>query len=269
MTNRYCAIALLACVAALAACDQNGIQSITGPETGAAVKFFNFSVSSPGLNFFAGTQKLTAISSTSCQPPNDTTSVCRSTGVESTVGTAYGAAASGALYNQVPAGSVTLTGNIAATTDKNLAVTTITTTVETGKFYSYFVSGIYDATGKKADAFVVEDPIPAITDATTAYVRFVNAASSSQPMILYAKDQTGGAELPIGTSVAYKSAGTFTAIPGAVYDLSVRLPGSTTGLITRTSVSFSAGHVYTITARGDMVSTLAAAKPALDNTANR
>jgi len=35
-------------------------------------------------------------------------------------------------------------------------------TLTDGKFYSYFVSGVYDATGKKTDAFVVEDVLPAV-----------------------------------------------------------------------------------------------------------
>ena len=42
-----------------------------------------------------------------------------------------------------------------------------------------------------------------------------------------------------------------------------------TNVITRTAVSFAAGRVYTISSRGDMVSTVTANKPALDNTANR
>ena len=44
----------------------------------------------------------------------DTTTVCRSTGNESTTGTAYTVAANGALYNEIPAGSYSLMGEIAA-----------------------------------------------------------------------------------------------------------------------------------------------------------
>lgn len=272
MTNRvtaFASLALVACVTALAACDKNGMQDITAPENGAMVKFFNFGVGAPGVNFFSGSTKVTAISSTSCQPPNDTTSTCRSTGVESTTGTGVGAAANGALYNQIAPGSVTLTANIAAATDKNLAVSTVTTNVENGKFYSYFVSGIYDPAAKKVDAFVVEDPIPTTQDQTTAYVRFVNAVSNGQAMTLFVKNQTTGTESAIGAAVAYKTAGAFTPIPGAVYDLNTRASGSSTNIISRASVSFVPGHVYTVTARGDAVTTVTANKPALDNTANK
>src|ERR1700712_1276630 len=118
MTNRFTALAslaLMACVDGLSACDKNGMQNITAPENGPMVKFLNFGVDAPGVNFFSGSTKVTAISSTSCQPPNDTTSTCRSTGVESTTGTGVGAAANGALYNQITPGSVTLTANISAT----------------------------------------------------------------------------------------------------------------------------------------------------------
>jgi hypothetical protein len=269
MTNRYAVTALFMFAAAVVACDKNGRQDISAPEVGAAVKFFNFGVGTPGVNFYANTQKMTAISSTSCQPPNDTTSVCRSAGIESTVGTAYGAAGSGALYTQVPAGQVTLAGKIAAATDNGLAIASLSSSVDAGKFYSYFVSGIYDASGKKADAFIIEDPIPTTIDQTQAYIRFVNAISNSVPMVLYGKSTTTGTEAALGGAIAYKAAGTFTAVQGGVYDLNTRAVGSTTNIITRTAVSFSAGHVYTVTARGDAVSTVTANKPALDNTANR
>jgi hypothetical protein len=61
----------------------------------------------------------------------------------------------------------------------------------------------------------------------------------------------------------------FFQLPAGVYDLNTRTAGSSTNVITRTSVSFVAGHVYTITARGDAASGVTANKPALDNTANR
>jgi len=261
--HKYAPLALLLSVAALTACDKNARQDITAPASGARVKFFNFGVNAPGVNFYANDQKMTAISSVACQPPNDTTAVCRSTGTESTVGTGYGAAGSGGLYNEVAPGQTTLSSKITAATDKGLAIASVTASLDDAKYYSYYVGGIYDAASKKADAFVVEDPIPTTIDPTQAYVRFVNAISNSQPMTLYANATA------IGGNVAYKAAGTFTALPGGVYDLAARPSGSTTNVVTRTSVSFVAGHVYTVTARGDMVSTVTANKPALDNTANR
>jgi hypothetical protein len=267
--HRYRPLALLLAVAALFACDKNGQQDITAPVSGAFVKFHNFGVNAPAVNFYAGSSKVTAISSANCQPPNDTTTVCRTSGNEATTGTAYGSLGNGGLYNQLPAGSTTLAGEIAAATDKNLAVASVSSALETGKFYSYFISGIYDTTAKKVEAFVVVDSLPAIADYSQAYVRFVNAVSNSQPMQLFAKSSVTGTEASAGSTVAYKSAGAFVALPGAVYDLNTRTAGSSTNVVTRTAVSFVGGHVYTVTARGDMNATVAGNKPALDNTANR
>ena len=77
---RPASIAVLLGAAALAACnwyDKNTVQNIAGPvPAGARVKFLNYGVNSPGVNFYADTQKLTAISS--------------ATGQESTLGVTYG-----------------------------------------------------------------------------------------------------------------------------------------------------------------------------------
>src|SRR5262249_20229578 len=156
--------------------------------------------------------------------------LCATTGFESTTGTAYGAAGSGGLYNEVPPGQTTLTGKIAAATDNGLALGTVSTSVDDGKYYSYFISCIYEPAGTKVDAFVVAGPIPTTIDPAQAYIRFVNAASNSQPMTLYAKSTTSGNEVAVGATVAYQAAGTFTAVPGGVYDLNTRNAGSATNV---------------------------------------
>ena len=136
-------------------------------------------------------------------------------------------------------------------------------------FYSYYLSGIYDTTTKTADAFVVEDVLPP-EGFTVAYVRFVNASSTTQPMTLYAKNRTTLEEVAIGGLVPYKSAGAFVALPvgfvSGSYDLSTRTEGSATNVFTRSQVSFFPGRAYTITARGNTAST---STMFLDNTANR
>jgi hypothetical protein len=253
MTTRKSILALL-CVAALAAgCEENAVQDITAPSPGEArIKFFNFGVSSPGVNFYANAQKMTAITS--------------ATGVESTNGVAYGSAGSGGLYMALEPGQWTLAGKIAAATDKDLAISGVTATLEAGKYYSFYQSGKYDAVTKKADAFVVEDPFLADFDYTTAYVRFVNAVYNANPMTLYVKNTTTAAEVAVGGSTAYKAAGAFVAVPNGIYDLGARYAGVTTNALSRLAVSFSAGRVYTITARGDI---LTSSTLFLDNTTNR
>jgi hypothetical protein len=250
-------LALLLCAAALTACGETVVRDITGTDPGARIKFFNFGVNAPGVNFYANDTKMTAISST--------------TGQESPNGVTYGNAGSGGLYAAIAPGQYTVSGRIAAATDKDLAISTVPATVGAGKHYSFYQSGFYNATTKTVDGFVVEDNFPSAFDYTGAYVRFVNAISNSQPMTLHGQHTDSASVTPvIGGAVAYKSAGEFVRIPGGSYNITARLSDGSTA-ITRAGVSFSAGRVYTITARGDMTvtSTTATNRPVLDNTANR
>jgi Domain of unknown function (DUF4397) len=256
--NIYRSLAVLLCAAAVSSCDKNAVQVIAGPASGASIKFFNFGVSAPGVNFYANDAKMTAITS--------------ATGAESTNGVGYGSVGAGGFYSAIAPGQYTVSGKIAAATDKDLAIAKVTVTIADGNHYSFFMSGFYDATAKTVEGFVVEDPFPAQIDYSVAYVRFVNAISNANPMTLYGKNtSTEAAEIAVGASVAYKTAGAFTALPPGSYDLSTRYAGAATNAITRTGVSFVAGRVYTIGARGDITitSTTATNRPFLDNTANR
>lgn len=252
MNRHHRSALLLACALIIAsACDETGIQdvSVPLPEGTALIKFFNFSVDAPGVNFYANDTKMTAILS--------------ATGAESTSGVNYGGAGASGLYLTIPAGSYTLSGRIAADTDKNLPISSLPVTLAAGKAYSFYQSGIYDKTAKTAEAFIVEDSFTDKFDYTVAYVRFVNAVPGSAPLVLYAKDAERP-ELTIGAAVAYKSAGAFVSVPPGVYSLRARDETATTDAVTRTSVSFVGGRVYTITARGSMTGTRF-----LDNTTNR
>jgi hypothetical protein len=269
--NSNRSLAVLLSAALLASCDGGGIQQITAPAPASAVKFFNFGISAPAVNFYANTTKVTAVSSTSCVPP--TNPVCLTTGIEATTGVGFGGAGTAGLYNGMTPGAYTLTGRIATTADNGVAISSTPATIEAGKYYSYYVSGFYDAASKKADGFVVTDDFPVPLDPTKTYIRFVNAIANSQPMTLYVKNQAAGTvEAPVGGAVAYKGASPFVAFTGGgVVDYSTRLAGSATNLIVRTGILVAPGHAYTITAYGDMTvtSTTAATRPQLDNTANR
>lgn len=257
MMNRRGSLVVLLSAAALLSCDKNAVQDITAALPAARIKFFNFGVNAPAVNFYADATKMTAISS--------------ATGVESTAGTGYGGVGSGGLYMGIAPGSRTITGRISATVDKDLPISSVTATLEDGKHYSFYQSGFYNTTTKTVDAFIVEDAIPAEMDFTVAHVRFVNAISNANPMTLYATHTVSLVESPVGGLVAYKSGGAFTALVPGSYNLATRYAGLTTNAITRTGVSFSAGRVYTITARGDITvtSTTATNRPFLDNTLNR
>ena len=265
MKTSYKSILLLLCAATVSACGDNAVQNITAPASGAFVKFHNFAIGAPGVNFYSDATKVTAISSTS--------------GAESATGTTYPAAGvggvgDGGFYSALDAGTHTLSGKIPdnATTDKGVTISSASATLEAGKYYSYFQSGVYNTTTKQTDAFVIEDPFISTFDYTVAYVRLVNASSNSQPMTLYAKNTTTLVEVPIGTAVAYKAGGAFVSLPEGIYDLSARASGSSTNVVVKTAVSFLAGRIYTVTALGDVtLSTTgtAATRPVFNVTPNR
>ncbi|MBA3656911.1 MAG: DUF4397 domain-containing protein [Gemmatimonadaceae bacterium] len=268
--KKYLTLAGLLCASALSACEKNAVQDITGTAPASRIKFFNFGVCTvtatpttscmPNVNFYANDTKMTATTS--------------ATGSESVVGVVYGGVGSGGLYSGIAPGQYTITGKISAATDKDVSVSPLPTTIADGKFYSYYISGFYNTTTKVAESFVVEDAFPALdltVPATNAYVRFVNAISNSSPMVLNAKSTVTGTTTAVGSAVAYKTGGGFTALPGGRYDITTRVTGASTDAITRLDVSFSAGRIYTVTSRGDItiVSTTAINRPFLDNTLNR
>ena len=266
--------AALAAAAVAAACgEKNAAQNISAPTAGSAVKFFNFGVNAPAVNFYADTQKISAAAPSTTTVCNNgvtggtTDSVCLTTGRESTNGTGYGASASTVgLYYSLKPGTYTLSGRITAATDNGLAISNTSAQLENGKFYSYYLSGIYNTTAKTVEGFLVEDPLPPI-DVTTTYVRFVNASSNSLSMTLHLKNASG-ADTTVGSAIAYKGAGAFVRVDPGTYNLSTFVTGSATAVITKTGVAFNAGHVYTVTAYGDMTATTGTNIPKLDNTAN-
>lgn len=278
--KRYGSLAVLLCAAALTACggyEKNAVQDITAPSVPeASIRFFNFGISAPGVNFYADETKLTAINFTGCtSAPAKDAEPCTSTGNPSATGVTYGGVAAGGMYAGVEPGSHTLSGRIAAVTDRGLAISNVTTTLNSGMKYSYYQSGPYNTTTKTVDAFVVEDPFPDAIDWTTSSVRFVHAIYNANPMTLYAKDRVTGVETAIGGLTAYKGAGAFTTLPPGAYDLRAAYAGASTNAMTRTNVSFAEGRTYTITARGNItvaVTTTGCAGTnvtCLDNTANR
>lgn len=247
----------LVCAAALVACEKNAVQDITGTLPGAEIKFFNFGVGAPAVNFYANDTKITAVLS--------------GTGSESTAGVGYGGVGAGDYYTGIEPGQYTLSGRISGAEDKDLPISSLQVTIEDGKRYSFYHSGFYDPETKTVDAFIVEDAFPAEIDYTQAYVRFVHTIVNAEPMTLYAKNRTTEEEFVIGGEVAYQSAGAFVPVPNGAYDLSARYAGSDESVIVRENVTFAIKKVYTIGARGDMTVTSGTDtfRPFLDLTSNR
>jgi uncharacterized protein DUF4397 len=256
--KRYRIAALVLAAALFAACDKNTVQELPfEPLLGTRVKFFNFGVNAPQVNFYADQQKMTAVQS--------------GTGTEANTGVAYGGVGNGNSYSQIVPGAHTLTGRIAAATDKNLVVASVNATIDDGKYYSFYMSGFYNTTTKTVDAFVIEDPVTPPADFSVAYIRFVNTMSNAaNPLILYARYTTGDTTRvdTLSGGVAYKAASAFATLPAGIYNLFARYQDSTANKISRTGVTFLGGHLYTVGARGDMTvtSTTATTRPFLDNT---
>jgi hypothetical protein len=257
-TNTYRLCAVLVATIMAAACGENPVQVLpTDSLESSRIKFFNFGVNAPGVNFYADDVKMTAILS--------------ATGSEATTGVTYGGVGNGGAYSSIAPGAYTMTGRIAATTDKDLPVGTISTTIADGKFYSLYLSGFYNTTAKTIDGFVLEDAYPSQVDYSVALVRMVHAIANANPLTLYAANTTTFDTVVVNTAVAYKSGGPFAALPPGIYNLFARYPDSTANKIVRTAVTLAGGRVYSVGARGDItiVSTTATNRPFLDNTTNR
>ncbi len=268
MKKLYIGLAALLLSTALFSCKKNGIQVIDQPinlADNAQIKYFNFSVGSPSINFYANDAKVTGTLST--------------TGVEGA--TAYGAVYPQTGYSAIPGGSYVFKALIAssATTDANLAITTTQSTpLSNTKFYTMFLSGLYNTSNKSADYFLLEDVLPAY-DINFTYVRLVNTISNApQAFDLYVKNTTiaNSTEVKIASNVAYKSGTAFVSVPEGNYELYIRYPSSaTTNIISRNGssvVNMLGGKVYTLVTRGDMTVSAtgtAAARPQIDFTANR
>lgn len=258
MTRIHTIAGLVLSAAALAACGDTGQTDITAPAPSAQVLFFNEALNAPGVNFYADTAKLTAVGS--------------STGTPSTVGTNFSQVAAGGYYTGITPGQHTLSARLSDST--SATVSSVAQAITAGKAYSYYQSGVYDATAQKAEAFVVEDPIPATYDYSVANVRLVNAIYNSTPgtMTLVNNDTTIHPAPPpvvIGGAVGYKAAGAFVPVPPGTYSVSVSGLGTTGSVIG--AISVTGGHYYTVTARGDMTvtSSKSANYPKLDNLTNR
>lgn len=279
--TRQKSIAILLCAALVSACglfDEYEHQTIIGPTaTTSRIKFFNFSVSSVGVNFFANGAKVSAISASTCTPTPTVDSLkalCQAAGRESATGVVYGTCTAGAcnggtvgggLYAAISPGQYTLAAKMAA---KDTVVATVTQTIDPNKYYSFYMSGIYNTTTKTAEAFVVEDPIPTTAvDNSVVHVRFVNAVpNGTGDLNLFATNTTTTTETAVGGAVAYKAAGTFITLPAGIHNLRAAYTGAGTNLITRNTVNFVGGRIYTVTVRG---SAATASTLGLDNTENQ
>jgi len=256
--SRSLVLAALVAAAVSTGCEKNTVQVLPLDSLQASrIKFFNFGVNAPGVNFYANDIKMTAIMS--------------ATGSEATTGVAYGSVGNGGAYSSIAPGSYTVTGRIAATVDKDLPIASITGTIADGKRYSVYLSGFYNTTAKTSDGFVLEDAYPAQIDWSAALVRFVHVIANGNPLTLYAANTFTFDTVVVAPAVAYKNGSAFMSLAPGIYDFFARYPDSTANKIVRTGVTLTNGRVYTIGARGDITvtSTTATNRPFLDATPNQ
>ena len=254
--NPYRIAGLVLAATLFAACEKNTVQELPlGPVLSSRIRFFNMGLAAPSVNFYADNDKMTAVQS--------------GTGSESTSGVSYGGVGNGGYYAQLAAGTYSLTGRIAATTDKDVAIDTVHATIADGKRYSFYLSGPYSSGTKNVDGFIIEDPLPT-PDFSTAYVRLVHTIYNANPLTLYTRPagDTTAAWTAVGSAVAYKNAGAFVIIAPGVYDLGARFTDSTTNRMTFAGVSLLAGQIYTINARGNNTATTGATRDSLSTTAH-
>lgn len=249
-------------------CEKNAVTDITTPYSGAQFKYYNFAINGPTVNFYANDIK--------------TTATLTSTGVEAAAGVNYGGLVPLRGYSLAPIGSVkfssltpsTMVVNNALGQGPNIETSSITKTVEDGKNYSYYTSGIYDYTTKKSDAFIIEDVLPA-ADTSIAYIRVVNPGHNTTALSLeltqtFTSTIPGIPPLVIVTTpitgVAYKTASAYTPVKQGAYTL--RLIDTPSGkVVTRAATGFIKGRLYTFTLRGNLITGTPA--PFLDFTENR
>lgn len=261
MKRRYLLSAVLLLSTIIYSCDKTDIQTIDDPVKATGIKFFNFSINSPVVNYYANDIKVSSIVST--------------TGVESgTTGLSYSTAfPANNAYATIDPGTYDFkaTRPSTAAADKGLVINKFTANVMDGKRYSLYMCGFYNATAKTTDAFMLEDILPPL-DTGFAYVRFVHTSPNANPVNFFMKLKTGVLdEIPVAQNVAYKTGSTFVKVPSGVYDLIIRYPNTTTDVYRRVDVSAVKAFVYTFTLRGDITvgGTTATNRTFIDNTPNR
>lgn len=263
--NRHRSLAVLFGAALLASCsifDVTAVENRNADLASARIKFNNFSFGSVSVNFFANNTKMTGVTTTACAstlgalPTVDSLKAkCLAGGIESATGTAYGGNASGGLYVAIAPGNYTLTSKKAAT---DTVISTATQTIAAGKYYSFFMSGLYSTATMTAEAFVLEDALPTTLDYTKALVRFVNAIpNATGDITLTVTNTTTSTGTAVGGATAYKSGSAFIEVPEGTYTAQGKYGTTNIAGLSRTAFGMIGGHAYTLTARGTATGTVA------------
>ncbi|WEK19514.1 MAG: hypothetical protein P0Y49_22330 [Candidatus Pedobacter colombiensis] len=245
-------------------CKDKAVLDINEPIVGARVKLYNFGINAPTVNFYSNDTKISAVLS--------------ATGVESINGISFGNVYPSIGYALSPEGQrlfQAITPSTITTTAPNMTIATVSSQLINDRFYSVFVSGIYNTTDKKADLFVVEDNYPEGLDTARTYIRLVNPGSNTSTLkAVLTRTTTVTGQPPVvedftlASGVPYRGASPFMAFKPGAYSITVTDEASGK-VVTRTATSFLRERVYTLALRGNLVTTTPAVAPFIDFTTNQ
>lgn len=237
------------------------------PGDEAQVRFYNFGINAPSVNFYANDVKVTAAQSL--------------TGEMAATGVSFGGTYPSLGYVEVPTGQGVIVKSKTPTTlviptnnvnkyEKDKEVSNLTvSTLESRKQYSVFIAGYFNKDTHTAESFVISDDLPP-SDTSKVFIRVVNSGVAEAGTLSIKAERMKGTEVlseqVIDAALPFKKATPFVALPYGSYRLTIVSSVTPTVLWQRT-LTLNADRVHTIAVRGDLRFTSPA--PLLDNTQNR
>lgn len=237
------------------------------PGDEAQVRFYNFGINSPSVNFYADNVKITASQSL--------------TGEMASTGVSFGATYPSIGYVEVPGGQNI---NLFSKTPTTLVIPTnnvnnykqdtevsnmVVPKLESKKQYSLFIAGYFDKNTHKAESFIISDELPP-SDTSKVFIRFVNSGVAEAGTLSVKISRMKGTEVLseeiVDPALAFKSATEFKGFPYGTYKFTI-IPSNATNRTWERTITLNRDRVHTIAIRGDLRNTSPA--PLLDNTQNR
>ena len=261
--TKYIAFGLL--IVALAGCKKYQITQAGSPATSTQIKLINVAPGLGAVDGYINTKQVTP--ETSISVTDNSIPVAITTGFYFVGNTIFREVYPGANYLSAPSGSTAI--KIVASTpvpaltspqpiSPGTVISDITQATTDGSAYSAFVIGLPGSATTGLTTKIVPDNF-AGTDATKAYVRFINAVPNGAPYDLQATyTPTGGVATTsvVTTNTAYPNITDFTVvsvnpISTTNYTFQMYLTGTTNkfGAISSTIV-LQPGRYYTIIGRG-------------------
>lgn len=270
MRNLFNIIYLAIIAVVISSCGEKDIiinEYTREPGNEAQVRFYNFGINAPSVNFYADNVKITASQSL--------------TGEMAPTGVSFGATYPSIGYVEVPGGdninifsktptTLAIPANNVNNYQQDKEVSNITVPkLESKKQYSLFIAGYFDKDTHKAESFIISDELPP-SDTSKVFVRFVNSGVAEAGTLSIKVSKMDGTEViseeMVAAELAFKSATEFKDFPYGTYKFTI-IPSNANNRIWERTITLNRDRVHTIAVRGDLRNTSPA--PLLDNTQNR